>query len=637
MSSIDEIKSRIDIVDLVSESVQLRRTGKNYIGFCPFHPNTRTPSFVVFPATGTWRCFGQCSEGGDIFSFTMKKQSWDFQETLKYLAEKAGVQLKPPTPEELVAEEEHAQLRSILEEAATYYHHQLRETPEGQKALAYLKGRGLSDEIIETFGLGYAPNALEAIIRYFNGKGRSVTNLKEAGLVSERDDGSNYDKFRHRIIFPIRDARGRMAGFGGRVLNPEDIPKFLNSPQTAVFDKSALLYGLERARTPIRALDQAVIVEGYLDVIALHQAGFTNTVSPMGTALTEHQLRLLKRLTQRFILALDPDAAGDKATLRGLQIARQTMDRESEPVFDARGLMAHESRLQADIRVTTLPAGMDPDDVVKADPAEWQRILENAKPVVIHVMETLATGRNVDDPKTRSEIANQVLPLINEVPDAIERDTYRQRLARLIKVDERLLTGGEPTGSTRRRRSRPTQPKEGEPKSDLPILAGNALLEAHILGILVRRPEMVFHVDRALHEAHLSHLSRLDFERAEYQAIFELVQESLAQDQSEPMHFVLNGLSLPLMEIVDNLLERTEKLDPKEDRVHEDVMRALLEIRRRQVNEVINQLRFQMDEAALLGDLRTKEYEDGIAKCTRTLRNLHQAHERFTNRAVAGK
>jgi DNA primase len=637
MSSIDEIKSRIDIVDLVSESVQLRRTGKNYIGFCPFHPNTRTPSFVVFPATGTWRCFGQCSEGGDIFSFTMKKQSWDFQETLKYLAEKAGVQLKPPTPEELVAEEEHAQLRSILEEAATYYHHQLRETPEGQKALAYLKGRGLSDEIIETFGLGYAPNALEAIIRYFNGKGRSVTNLKEAGLVSERDDGSNYDKFRHRIIFPIRDARGRMAGFGGRVLNPEDIPKFLNSPQTAVFDKSALLYGLERARTPIRALDQAVIVEGYLDVIALHQAGFTNTVSPMGTALTEHQLRLLKRLTQRFILALDPDAAGDKATLRGLQIARQTMDRESEPVFDARGLMAHESRLQADIRVTTLPAGMDPDDVVNADPAEWQRILENAKPVVIHVMETLATGRNVDDPKTRSEIANQVLPLINEVPDAIERDTYRQRLARLIKVDERLLTGGEPTGSTRRRRSRPTQPKEGEPKSDLPILAGNALLEAHILGILVRRPEMVFHVDRALHEAHLSHLSRLDFERAEYQAIFELVQESLAQDQSEPMHFVLNGLSLPLMEIVDNLLERTEKLDPKEDRVHEDVMRALLEIRRRQVNEVINQLRFQMDEAALLGDLRTKEYEDGIAKCTRTLRNLHQAHERFTNRAVAGK
>jgi len=637
MSSIDEIKSRIDIVDLVSESVQLRRTGKNFIGFCPFHPNTRTPSFVVFPATGTWRCFGQCNEGGDIFSFTMKKQSWDFQETLKYLADKAGVQLKPPTPEELVAEEEHAQIRSLLEEAAVYYHHQLLNTPEGQKALTYLKGRGLSNEIIETFGIGYAPNAHDAIIRTLKSKGRSEVNIKEAGLVSEREDGSIYDKFRHRIIFPIRDARGRMAGFGGRVINPDDIPKFLNSPQTAVFDKSALLYGLEHARTPIRALDQAVIVEGYLDVIALHQAGFTNTVSPMGTALTEHQLRLLKRLTQRLILALDPDAAGDKATLRGLQIARQTMDRESEPVFDARGLLAYESRLQADIRVTTLPPGMDPDDVVKVDPAAWQNILDNAKPVVIHVMETLASGRNVDDPKTRSEIANQVLPLINEVPDAIERDAYRQRLARLIKVDERLLTGGEPPSSTRRKRQKSTQSVAGEQKPEIPILAGSALLEAHILGILVRRPEMVFHVDRALHEAHLSHLSRQDFERAEYQAIFELIQESLAQDQSEPMHFVLNGLSLPLMEIVDNLLERTEKLDPKEDRVLEDVMRALLEIRRRQMTEVINQLRFQMDEAAQAGDLRTREYEDGITRCTRTLRNLDQARERFINRAAVWK
>ena len=449
------------------------------------------------------------------------------------------------------------------------------------------------------------------------------------GLVSEREDGSLYDKFRHRIIFPIRDGRGRMAGFGGRILDPNDIPKFMNSPQTPVFDKSALLYGLEHARTPIRALDQVVIVEGYLDVIALHQAGFTNTVSPMGTALTEHQMRLLKRLTQRFILALDPDTAGDKATMRGLQIARQTMDRETEPVFDARGLLAHESRLQADIRVTTLPEGMDPDDVVKRDPAEWQRILENAKPVVIHVMETLAAGRNVDDPKTKSDIAGQVLPLINEVPDPIERDAYRQRLARLIKVDERLLVGGESTSRPTRRRARSAQPVTGEPKPEIIIQAGNALLEAHCLGILIRRPELVFHIDRALNEAHLTRLSRLDFERAEYQAIFELVEESLAQDQSEPMNYVLNRLSLPLMETVDNLLGRTEKLDPKEERVLEDLMRALLEIRRRQVTEVINQLRYQMDEAAKTGELRTREFEESIAKCTRSLRNLHQAQERF--------
>jgi DNA primase len=629
MSSIDEIKARIDIVDLVAESVQLRHSGKNYTGFCPFHPNTRTPSFVVFPSTGTWRCFGQCNEGGDIFSFVMKKQGWDFSETLKYLAEKAGVQLKPPTPEELVAEEEHDQLRSLLEEAAIYYQHQLRNSSDGQKALEYLKKRGLSDEIIETFGLGYAPNAWEAVIQYFAGKGRTGAQLREAGLVSEREDGSIYDKFRHRIIFPIRDGRGRMAGFGGRILDPNDIPKFMNSPQTPVFDKSALLYGLERARTPIRALDQAVIVEGYLDVIALHQAGFTNTVSPMGTALTEHQLRLLKRLTQRYILALDPDAAGDKATLRGLQLARQTMDRQEELVFDARGLLGYETRLQADIRVTTLPEGMDPDDVVKRDPAEWQRILEQAKPVVIHVMETLAAGRDVDDPKAKSEIASQVMPLINEVPDAIEREAYRQRLARLIKIDERLLVGPEAPSRPTRRRRQAIQAEQKTTGKDFTIQAGNALLEAHCLGILVRRPELVFHVDRALHEARLSRLSRVDFERAEYQAIFELVEESLAQDQSEPMHYVLNGLSLPLMETVDNLLERTDKLDPAEERVLEDLMRALLEIRRRQVNETINNLRYQMDEAAQAGDLRTPEFEESMTRCSQTLRNLHQAREKF--------
>jgi DNA primase len=430
-------------------------------------------------------------------------------------------------------------------------------------------------------------------------------------------------------MFPIRDGRGRMAGFGGRILDPNDIPKFMNSPQTPVFDKSALLYGLEHARNPIRALNQAVIVEGYLDVIALHQAGFTNTVSPMGTALTEQQMHLLKRLTQRYVLALDPDSAGDRATMRGLQIARQAAGRESEPVFDARGLIAHESRLQADIRVSTLPEGMDPDEVVKRDPAEWQHILENAKPVVVHVMDTLAKGRDVNDPKAKSEIAGQVLPLINEVPDPIEREAYRQQLARLIKIDERLLVGKESSARPVRRRSRSAQPAVTEVKPEFVIQTGNALLEAHCLGILIRRPELVFHVDRALHESHLTPVSRQDFESAEYQAIFTLVKESLTQDQTEPMNFVLNGLSLPLMEIVDKLLERTERLDPRDERVLEDIMRALLEIRRRQVTEIISQLRYQMDEAVKTGEQRTREYEEGIAKCTRSLRNLHQAKERF--------
>ncbi|MGE5222155.1 MAG: DNA primase, partial [Omnitrophica WOR_2 bacterium] len=231
MSTIDEVKARIDIVDLVSETVQLRRSGKNYTGFCPFHANTRTPAFVVFPESGTWRCFGQCNEGGDIFGYVMKKEGWDFSEALRYLAEKAGVQLKPPTPQDQEAAEEHDRLRDILESAVTYYRHQLLSTPAGKIALEYLHGRGLKDEIIEVFGLGYAPNSWDEAGKFFLSKGFSEKDLLDAGLVTEREPGAElhpsgvYDRFRHRILFPIRDERGRMAGFGARILDPNDVPK----------------------------------------------------------------------------------------------------------------------------------------------------------------------------------------------------------------------------------------------------------------------------------------------------------------------------------------------------------------------------------------------------------------------------
>ena len=647
MSTIDEIKARIDITDLVSETVQLRRSGKSYSGFCPFHANTRTPAFVVFPETGTWRCFGQCNEGGDIFRFVMKKEGWDFSEALKFLADKAGVQLKPPTPAEQAQVEEHDALRALLEEAVTFYRHNLINTPAGRQALEYLHRRGLSDATIEKFGLGYAPNSWEAALTHFKSKGHNERNLLESGLVSERqaEEGTSqegrrmYDRFRHRIMFPIRDERGRMAGFGARILNPEDVPKFLNSPQTPVFDKSHLLYGLDRARRAIRTVEQAVIVEGYLDVIALHQAGFENTVSPMGTALTEHHLRLLKRLTRRIVLALDPDAAGDKATLRGLQVARQTLDHTSEAYFDARGLLAHETRLQADIRVTTLPAGNDPDEIVQRDPQEWKRILEEARPVVVHVMETLAAGRNVDDAKVKSEIADQVLPLIKEVPNAVEREAYRQRLARLLRVDERALqqeegTAARPGRLPRRREAEPATAGKTAPR--LAPMPARTRLETHCLGVMVRRPELVFHIDRELQKDSLPRLSRTDFDRADYQTIFTLVQESLSQDVSEPASFVLNGLSLPLMEIVDELLKHTETLDPVEDRVLEDILRGLLDLRKREINQNIGQLKFMMEEAQEQGDtIMINECGKNIANFTQVRNRIDKAMGRFTSRLAS--
>jgi DNA primase len=333
MSTLDEIKSKIDIVDLVSEAgVKLRHAGKNYTGFCPFHDNKKTPAFVVWPESGTWRCFGQCNEGGDIFKFVMKREGIDFKDAIQKLALRAGVEIKEYTRETPEQKEAYENLRRILEDAIIYYHSQLFNNKE---VLNYLKEkRGLSDSTIETFGLGYAPAGYDNFRNHFISKGYTEQDLIDSGMLSLRDDGKIYDKFRNRIMIPIRDENGKMAGFGARIVDPNDIPKFLNSPETPLFSKGRLLYGLDRARKPIRVADQAVIVEGYLDVIALHQAGYENVVSPMGTALTEDQLRLLKKSTRRIVLALDPDVAGQKAILRGLDAARSAMDKEGEIAFD---------------------------------------------------------------------------------------------------------------------------------------------------------------------------------------------------------------------------------------------------------------------------------------------------------------
>jgi DNA primase len=648
MSTIDEIKARVDIVDIVSETVQLRRTGKNYTGFCPFHSNTRTPAFVVFPETGTWRCFGQCNEGGDIFGFVMKKEGWDFSEALRNLADRAGVELKPLTPEEQEAVEEHAHLRELLEDAVAYYRHNLFNTPGGKPVLEYLhQERGLSTEVIEAFGLGYAPDAWEAGINHFTSKGYNQEDLISCGLVTERevsDDSEKtgvYDRFRHRIMFPIRDERGRMAGFGARIVNPEHVPKFLNSPQTVLFDKGRLLYGLDRARKGIRAQDQVVIVEGYLDVIALHQEGFTNAVSPMGTALTEYQLRLLKRFSRSMVLALDADAAGDKATLRGLQVARQALDREADPVFDARGLLGSEARLKADIRVTTLPDGMDPDEVVARDSAEWEQIVAEARPIVVHVMETLAKELDLDDPKVKSQIANQVLPLIADVPDPVEREAYRQRLARLLKVDERAFLETPPPGPRRRRSRSRTIPTSEQVEDtftgEVPLLATPDLLESHCLSVLLRRPDLVYRVDRALQENGLNRLSSDDFQSGDHQLLLQLIDDSLKQDHAEPQIFVQNSLSLPLMDLVDELLVKTEKLDPNENKVLEDLVRTLIVLRQRRLFQEIDHIRYLMEEAQQVEDRRVDDYQKTLVAYIVTRSRLDRALGYYTSHMITEK
>jgi len=629
MSTLDEIKSRIDIVDLVSEAgVKLRHAGKNYTGLCPFHDNKKTPAFVVWPETGTWRCFGQCNEGGDIFKFVMKRENLDFKEAMQKLALRAGVEIKEYQRETPQQKEAFENLRKLLEDAVIFYRSQLFNNNE---VLTYLREkRGLTDSTIETFGLGFAPIGYDNALKHFTAKGHSTADLLDAGLLTERQPAgqadqapsrqstSYHDRFRHRIMIPIRDAEGRMAGFGARILDPDDIPKFLNSPETPIFTKGHLLYGLDRARKPIRAADQAVIVEGYLDVIALHQAGYENVVSPMGTALTEEQLRLLKRFSRRIVLALDPDAAGQKAILRGLDAARASLDREEELRFDAHGLLRHEARLQADLRVASLPEGLDPDEIVQRDAEEWSRLMAAAKPVVEHVMDTLLAGEDTKSPKVKADIARQMLPLIDDLATPVERDSYRQMLARRLKVDERSLIGGQPSGAKPVRRGRARMPDQA---TVTPAGRGLAAvsnptrrIEASCLAILLQHPELLPKLDRTLQESGLSALTA------------RLVRQAQEQDAAETPHYVLENLDVQLRELYEEL--SSQKLDTTlADKLRAELFRQVVQLRAIALTESINQLRFMQEEAQQQGESVTG-YRDLVLQHVRSLNYLDQARKK---------
>ena len=437
MTDTQEIKNRLDLVDVVQDyGVQLRKSGRNYSGFCPFHPNSRTPAFYVFPESQTWRCFGACAEGGDVFSFVMKKNGWDFKETLVDLARRAGVTLEETRPKDAAHEAAEERQVALLDAASNYYHQLLLHAPQAEAARGYVAGRLLADDTIAAFRLGFALDSWDAAKTHFTGQGYSEEELMAVGLLTEHEERhTRYDRFRGRLMIPIRDLDGRVVGFGARTLAPDGVPKYLNSPQTALFDKGRLIFGLDMARRHIREAREVVLVEGYLDVMTAWQHGFRNVVAQMGTSLTETQLRLLQKQSKRFVLALDPDAAGAKATLRSLQLARETLDRELDVRFNARGLVQLEGRLKADIRVVTLPEGQDPDKLIRTDPTAWPRLLAEARPVVDYVIQVVAAELEPGDAKGKSAAAAQVLPLINDIADPVERDHYFSKLGKTLGID----------------------------------------------------------------------------------------------------------------------------------------------------------------------------------------------------------
>ncbi len=471
MSSVDEIKRRIDVVDVIGESVRLQRAGRSFKGLCPFHTE-KTPSFIVSPDRQTWHCFGACGTGGDVITFVMKRDGLAFVDALETLARRAGITIERRRPEQT---EERNRLVEANEAAALFYHHVLTEAAEAGPARAYLRQRGLDDAILERFQIGFAPLAFEPLITYLRQRGFGDQELLDAGLASLGDHGL-YDRFRGRVMFPIHDDRGRAVGFGGRTLPGDDDgeprrPKYLNTPQTPLFDKSGLLYAFDLAREAIRSEGCAVIVEGYMDAIAAHQSGFANVVASMGTALTEKQVVLLKRVTKNVILALDADTAGSEATLRGVQVVAEAADRESVPVPTWQGIIRQQKTLAADIKVMTLPEGRDPDDVIRSDQALWSELARNAKPVLDHLFNVTVQRARDLPPAERFQLIEAFLPNVVAIPDPSLRAQYLDRLlarAGLAPPDQdelkrALRRASRPASARRPEASAPEAPQPSRP------------------------------------------------------------------------------------------------------------------------------------------------------------------------------
>ena len=443
-----EIKAKLDPVDFIGRYTRLEKAGRNFRALCPFHTE-KTPSFYLFPDRGTWRCFGSCGEGGDLFSFVQKRENLDFRGALRQLAQEAGVELSQESSQKRGRAEK---LAAVVSAAVDFYQRCLSQ-PGGEEARAYIfEKRGLKPEAVETFRIGWAPNEWRVLRDHLGNRGYTEAEMVGAGLLVEPESGGQpYDRFRGRVVIPITDERGVFVGMGGRGLHGEE-PKYLNSPQTDLFDKGRTLYGLDLAAAAIREQGVAVVVEGYMDVIGPWQAGFKNVVATMGTSLTEHHAALLKRHARRIVLAMDPDAAGLAAAERagGLFLG---IDSPESMVRSARNAQAL-SRNEIDLRVAPLTPGYDPDEIARDDPEGWRRAIDGATPYVAFLLDRLADAPTESALDAR-RLVQRLKPVLLTVTDPIERASYVQRLARRLRIDEREVLQAVRLGiSPMQRRSR---------------------------------------------------------------------------------------------------------------------------------------------------------------------------------------
>jgi DNA primase len=467
-SFLDELRARLSLSSVVGRRVRLQRRGREHLGLCPFH-NEKTPSFTVNDDKAFFHCFG-CGAHGDVIGFLMRTESLSFPEAVERCAQEAGVPVPAESPEERAKAERQATQHAALEAAAVWFERQLL-APEARAGLAYLRGRGLSEETITRFRLGFAPDARGALKAALMKQGLPESLLVESGLLIQpppENPGPTYDRFRGRVMFPISDRRGRIIAFGGRILE-EGEPKYLNSPETPLFHKGRTLYGLAQARKPAQDTGEVIVAEGYMDVIAMSQAGFANAVAPLGTALTEEHLRELWRLAPEPTLCFDGDAAGQRAAGRAAERAMPLLT----PGFS--------------LRFALLPAGLDPDDLIRSEgPQRLAEILAAAQPLVDTVWALEAAGRRLDTPERRAGFRAALKSRIAAIADAAVRQDYAAEMERRLEA----LFGGGRRGGPRESRNRAGGARPGAWRAG-PALVGGDAARRGVAGLVRRQQEIL--------------------------------------------------------------------------------------------------------------------------------------------------
>lgn len=575
MNPSDEIKQKLDIVDFIREYIPVKAVGANFQALCPFH-GEKTPSLVISPEKQIWHCFG-CGKGGDAFSFLMEMEGLSFTEAVRQLAPKVGVTLRNDNPE---AYSKRNRLLDIMALSVKYYHHIL-STKAGEKSLAYLIKRGLTQEVIDEWQIGYSQDSWDSLISFLSarpleGKKYLTSEMLEAGLVIKKEGANRYyDRFRDRIMFPVYDVTGNPIAYSARI-NPEvvndKVGKYINSPQNPIYDKSRVLFGLDKAKNYIKSQDLAIVVEGQMDVIACHQFGFKNAVASSGTALTTEQVALLKRYTNNIALCFDADAAGQLAADRGIKEA-----------------MAAEMN----IRVIIIPSGKDPDDALRQDRSSFELAVKEAKPMMEYYFNKVTAGLDLSSVETKKEVAKKMLAMIAKLANKIEAAHWLKITAQALETDENAL--------------RESLPKETAREVVMPVKAPKATVKSReeqlselLLAIIIRFPDFIAYVISKLELAWLEkeeirsfYKSLIIYYNKNNALDYSGFRENLAQDAKEAA------------DILDRLILLGEKdfYSYEAKNIQEEIIKIIIELKKFYLQKQIAIAQKAMAEAEKSGEI----------------------------------